>query len=70
MSGAPKPKIDPFAPWKLRGLELRNRFIKAATFEGHCPGGRPDREGLAAFHEAFARGGAALCTVSYGSVEP
>ena len=62
-------QLDPFAPWKLRGLELRNRFIKAATFEGHCPGGRPDREGLAAFHEAFARGGAALCTVSYGSVE-
>ncbi len=63
-------KIDPFAPWVLRGLELRNRFIKAATYEGHCPGGRPDREGLAAFHEAFARGGAGLCTVSYGSVEP
>ncbi len=54
----------------MRGLELRNRFIKAATFEGHCPGGRPDREGLGAFHEAFAKGGAALCTVSYGSVEP
>ena len=62
--------IDPFAPWKLRGLELRNRFIKAATFEGHCPGGRPDPEGLARFHEAFAKGGAALCTVSYGAVEP
>ncbi len=65
----PRP-IDPFAPWALRGLALRNRFIKAATFEGHCPGGKPDREGLAAFHGAFAKGGAALCTVSYGSVEP
>ena len=62
--------IDPFAPWTLRGLELKNRFIKAATFEGHCPGGRPDREGLAAFHDAFAKGGVGLCTVSYGSVEP
>ena len=49
--------IDPFAPWKLRGLELRNRFIKAATFEGHCLGGRPDPKGLARFHEAFAKGG-------------
>ena len=64
------PTIDPFAPWTLRGLELRNRFIKAATFEGHCPGGRPDRDGLAGFHEAFAKGGVGLCTVSYGSVEP
>ena len=63
-------RIDPFAPWTLRGLELRNRFIKAATFEGHCPGGRPDRDGLAGFHEAFAKGGVGLCTVSYGSVEP
>ena len=66
----PIEKIDPFAPWTLRGLEMRNRFIKAATFEGHCPGGRPDRAGLAAFHEAFAKGGVGLCTVSYGSVEP
>jgi 2,4-dienoyl-CoA reductase-like NADH-dependent reductase (Old Yellow Enzyme family) len=62
--------IDPFAAWTLRGLELPNRFIKAATFEGHCPGGRPDREGLAGFHEAFARGGVGMVTVSYGSVEP
>jgi len=62
--------IDPFAPWTLRGLELKNRFIKAATFEGHCPNGRPHREGLAGFHEAFAKGGVGLCTVSYGSVEP
>ena len=67
MSATTQPKIDPFAPWTLRGLKLRNRFIKAATYEGHCPGDRPDREGLAAFHEAFARGGAGLCTVSYGS---
>ena len=70
MSEPSQQKINPFAPWTLRGLELKNRFIKAATFEGHCPGGRPDREGLAAFHEAFAKGGAGLCTVSYGSVEP
>ena len=62
--------IDPFSPWSLRGLELKNRFIKAATYEGHCPGGRPDRQGLSAFHEAFAKGGVGLCTVSYGSVEP
>ncbi len=70
MSASNASSIDPFAPWTLRGLEMKNRFIKAATFEGHCPGGRPDRQGLAAFHEAFAKGGIGLCTVSYGSVEP
>jgi 2,4-dienoyl-CoA reductase-like NADH-dependent reductase (Old Yellow Enzyme family) len=30
-----------FAPARLNGLELRNRVIKAATFEGMCPGGIP-----------------------------
>ncbi len=70
MNESARPKIDPFAPWSLRGLELRNRFIKAATNEGHCPGGRPNREGLAGFHEAFAKGGVAMCTVSYGAIEP
>lgn len=63
-------EIDPFAPWTLRGLELRNRFIKAATNEGHCRGGRPDRKGLSGFHEAFAKGGVGMCTVSYGAIEP
>ena len=70
MNEASKSQIDPFAPWTLRGLELRNRFIKAATNEGHCRGGRPSREGLGGFHEAFAKGGVAMCTVSYGAVEP
>ena len=70
MSASNASSIDPFAPWTLRGLEMKNRFIKAATFEGHCPGGRPDRQGLAMFHETFAKGGIGLCTVSYGSVEP
>ena len=43
----PANPLDPFAPWTLRGLTLSNRFIKAATFEGHCPGGR---------HRALAEG--------------
>jgi len=29
---------DPFSPFKLAGLSLRNRIIKTATFEGMSPG--------------------------------
>ena len=30
-----------FTPLRLAGLELRNRVIKTATFEGMSPGGVP-----------------------------
>ena len=32
-----------FKPAKLGALELRNRIIKAATFEGMTPGGSAQR---------------------------
>ena len=58
---------DPFAPWTLGGLTLRNRIIKTATFEGLTPKGVPG-ERLARFHEKFAKGGAGVVTVAYGAV--
>ena len=30
-----------FTPARINGLELRNRFIKTATYEGMSAGGRP-----------------------------
>ncbi|WP_395407537.1 NADH:flavin oxidoreductase [Pseudoduganella sp. UC29_106] len=56
-------------PFKLAGLTLHNRIVKAATFEGRTPGGEPGPE-LAAFHARFAKGGTALTTVSYCAVSP
>lgn len=58
-----------FSPVKLAGLELRNRVIKTATFEGMCPGGVPT-EDLIRHHAEIARGGAALTTVAYCGVSP
>jgi 2,4-dienoyl-CoA reductase-like NADH-dependent reductase (Old Yellow Enzyme family) len=59
----------PFAPARLGPLSLRNRIVKAATFEGMCPGGTPS-EALVALHRRIAQGGAALSTVAYCSTAP
>lgn len=56
-----------FAPATLGPLQLRNRIIKAATFEGVMPRGAVSQE-LIDFHVGVARGGAALTTVAYCAV--
>src|SRR5580658_5347667 len=61
------PKV--FVPATLGPLRLRNRVIKAATFEGVMPGGKVSDE-LIAFHRRVAAGGAAMSTVAYLAVSP
>jgi 2,4-dienoyl-CoA reductase-like NADH-dependent reductase (Old Yellow Enzyme family) len=60
---------SPFTPERLGPLHLRNRILKAATFEGMCPSGSPS-PALTDFHRRMARGGVALTTVAYCSVSP
>lgn len=60
---------SPFAPAQLGPLTLRNRIIKAATFEGVMRKGAVSDE-LVAFHERVAAGGAAMTTVAYCAVSP
>ena len=58
-----------FTPGRLGPLTLRNRFVKAATFEGATPKGEvTDR--LINFHRAVAAGGVGLSTVAYCAVSP
>jgi 2,4-dienoyl-CoA reductase-like NADH-dependent reductase (Old Yellow Enzyme family) len=57
-----------FSEVQLNGLTLRNRFIKAATFEGKSPGGVPS-EALVRFHERIGEGGTALTTIGYCAAE-
>jgi 2,4-dienoyl-CoA reductase-like NADH-dependent reductase (Old Yellow Enzyme family) len=63
------PAPDPFAPAKLGPLTLRNRVIKAATFEGvtreHVVSDR-----LIEFHRRVAAGGVGMTTVAYCAVSP
>ncbi len=69
MSVEPSAPPSAFVPAQLGPLTLRNRIIKAATFEGVMPRGAVTDE-LVEFHARVARGGAALTTVAYCAVSP
>ncbi len=56
-----------FTPYKIGPIELRNRTIRSAAFEGMCPGNRPSQE-LFDYHTAVARGGIGMTTVAYAAV--
>ena len=58
---------DPLAPATLGPVRLRNRVLKAATFEGMTPKSLvTDR--LIAFHRRVAAGGVGMTTVAYCAV--
>ena len=58
---------DVLAPARLGPVELRNRVIKAATFEAKTPGGFVTPE-LIDYHLAVAEGGVGMTTVAYLAV--
>ena len=58
-----------FEPARLGPLQLRNRTVKAATFEGRSPGGVVTDD-LIEFHRTMASGGVAMTTVAYLAVAP
>jgi 2,4-dienoyl-CoA reductase-like NADH-dependent reductase (Old Yellow Enzyme family) len=58
---------DAFAPARLGPVTLRNRIIKAATFEGRTPK-RVVTPELIEFHRRFAAGGVGMSTVAYCAV--
>ncbi len=61
-------KNKAFEPALLGKLELRNRIIKAATYEGMTPNGIPgDR--LLNFHKNITEGGVGMTTIGYCTTE-
>ena len=63
------PKPDVFTPAKLGPVTLRNRTIKAATYEGLTKDGQVT-DALIDFHVRHARGGVGMTTVAYCAVAP
>lgn len=59
---------DVLSPGQLGPVRLRNRTIKAATYEGLSHRGRVTRD-LVDFHVAYARGGIGMTTVAYCAVD-
>ena len=57
-----------FEPATLNGLTLKNRFIKAGTYEGMTPNGAPS-SALLDFHSNIASGGSAMTTIGYCATE-
>ena len=58
---------DVFSPARLGPVTLRNRIIKAATFEARTPHALVSDD-LIAFHRAMAAGGVGMTTVAYCAV--
>ena len=56
-----------FGPVRLGPTTLKNRIIKAATFEGVMPDGLVTDK-LIDFHRQVASGGVAMTTVAYLAV--
>ena len=63
------PAPDAFAPARLGPIELRNRIIKAATFEG-LTGGQTVSDRLVKFHRTMAHGGVGMTTLAFCAVSP
>ena len=56
-----------FTPGKIGPLTLRNRTIRAAAYEGMCPGNAPSEQ-VFNYHTAVAAGGIGMTNIAYAAV--
>ena len=56
-----------FTSYKIGPVELRNRTIRSAAFEGMCRDNNPTEQ-LKEYHRAVAKGGIGMTTVSYAGI--
>lgn len=60
-------KTTLFTPYKIGPIELRNRTIRSAAFEGMCKNYNPTDK-LRDYHVSVARGGVGMTTLAYASI--
>ncbi len=58
-----------FSPAQINGLAMKNRIIKAATFEAMLDDNNNISNRCIDFHERFAKGGVAMTTLAYCAPE-
>ena len=68
-SSAMNTQPNVFTPAKLGPVTLRNRIIKAATFEASTPNALVTND-LITYHRLPAAGGVGMTTVAYLAVSP
>ena len=56
-----------FTPYRIGPVELRNRTIRSAAFEGMCENYNPTDK-LRNYHVSVARGGVGMTTLAYASI--
>ena len=69
MDSQPNVSTDVFSPARLGPITLRNRIIKAATFEAATPNALVTDD-LITYHRLPAAGGIGMTTVAYLAVSP
>ena len=56
-----------FTPYNIGPVELRNRTIRSAAFEGMCKNNGPTQQ-LQDYHVSVAKGGVGMTTLAYASI--
>ena len=56
-----------FTPYNIGPVELRNRTIRSAAFEGMCENNGPTQR-LHDYHVSVAKGGVGMTTLAYASI--
>ena len=62
--------IDPFKPYRIGSLELRNRFVRSATWDATADASGAVTDSSVALYRELGQGGIGLIVSGYAFVSP